>query len=451
MADMTSAASSASNPLQPLRPMTPWQRSAILAGLLANGIAMTMMFAVVPTLARSLGLSEVLVAVILTASSILYTITTPYWAKLADIWGRKPVFVFSILANAATNIGFAILLGLALSGHFTSMEAFIWLCVARAAFGLLTPGLFPASMAMTAEASTPINRTKVMAQNNAAMGIGSILGPAIIMLNPPIAALLNTAFGGGDGFIPSTHIPLLTFWISSGFSAFIGVYALFTLPRLKSVKTRKELQKENPPKGQTLKALFDPRVTPFMIIAFGYFMAMTFYNQTISYQMEDRFGLAPEEAPNYVAIVAIAGSIAALATQLLYVPTWKKSPNIYLLGGVILAGIGYSIALFHPFMALASASVICGVGGSILMASNGASSTLNVEPEEQMIPAAGLGVAPPAAFAVGPILAGALYAWSPNAPFIAAIMICTLMVPMALKITRTPLKYGVEDAREATQ
>ena len=173
----------------PLRPLTPFQQAIIALASVAMGAGMTINFVVVAPLARQAGLTEIQVAGILTLSAAIYALMIPQWGRWADRFGRKRVMVFSLSAMGITNMVFLFALEAALAGVITGLTMFFTLVFVRVWFGLLSPGLQPASMAAMTDATTPATRAAGLGMLGAAMSIGSILGPAGATILAPFGAL----------------------------------------------------------------------------------------------------------------------------------------------------------------------------------------------------------------------------------------------------------------------
>ena len=75
-------------------------------------------------------------------------------------------------------MAFLFALEAALAGMITGLTMFFTLVFVRVWFGLLSPGLQPASMAAMTDATTPTTRAAGLGMLGAAMSIGSIIGPA---------------------------------------------------------------------------------------------------------------------------------------------------------------------------------------------------------------------------------------------------------------------------------
>ena len=94
-------------------------------GSVAMGMGIAINFVVLAPLTRKAGLDEIEVAIIMTASSIVYTLMTPRWGRLAQRIGRKRVMAFSMFAMAGTNLAFLFTLQVALAGLITGLRRFL--------------------------------------------------------------------------------------------------------------------------------------------------------------------------------------------------------------------------------------------------------------------------------------------------------------------------------------
>ena len=306
----------------PLRPLTTSQKYLIAFGSLAMGVGMTINFVVVAPLARQAGLTEIQVAGILTLSTLLYAALIPYWGRLADKFGRKRVMVFSLFAMGAMNMAFLFALSAALAGVVTGLAAFLLLAFVRLWFGVLSPGLQPASMAAMTDATTAKDRAAGLGLLGAAMGLGSIIGPASAALLAPFGALM----------------PI---WGSIALCWATALLIGFALP-----KTR-----ERPPgKDRPIPLkMTDPRVAPHLLFLLIYFMAVAMIQQTLGWFIEDRYAFvdtdlrtAKEAAVLYTGIAFSALSIGFVAVQFGYVQPRKPSSRAYSASRIISRGHGIS-------------------------------------------------------------------------------------------------------------
>lgn len=119
---------------------------------------------ILPFIAPELGADEMDIALLIASHSILAGLCGPFWGKLSDKIGRKPVLLIC-LGGAA----FAYLL--------LAMSTALWMVyVARLVAGAMS-GNFGVASAMVADMSKPEERAKFMGIIGAAFGVGMVIGP----------------------------------------------------------------------------------------------------------------------------------------------------------------------------------------------------------------------------------------------------------------------------------
>jgi len=408
----------------PLLPLTRFQKLMIALGTVSMGAGMTINFVVVAPLAREAGLTEIEIAGILTFSSVLYTIFTPIWGRIADRVGRKRVMVFSLTAMGLANMAFLFALNAALAGLVTGIAAFVLLAFVRTLFGFLAPGLQPAAMAAMTDATTPANRAGGLGMLGAAMSLGSILGPAGAAVLARISALA----------------PL---WGTIVFNLAVAVLIAVALPPTRPLPH----EHKRPPQ----LSMRDPRVFPHLAFLFVYFVAVGMIQQTIGWFIADRYEFTDTAAQTakqavvlYTGLTMACTSVAIIIVQFGYVSRRSPDPRRILPIGLGLLAIGYiSADLFQPFWMVLVSFVIVGIGAALAVPSANALGSLSVGRTEQAGAAALLASAPPAGFVVGPLLGSVLYMTSPSLPFLAsAVVFCILSAYAALVTGKRPLGSG---------
>ncbi|MEL7032066.1 MAG: MFS transporter [Pseudomonadota bacterium] len=398
----------------PLRPLTPFQQGMIALASVAMGAGMTINFVVVAPLARKAGLTEIQVAGILTLSALIYALMIPQWGRWADRFGRKRVMVFSLMAMGFTNMAFLFALEAALAGMITGLTMFFTLVFVRIWFGLLSPGLQPASMAAMTDATTPTTRAAGLGMLGAAMSIGSILGPAGATVLAPFGAL----------------VPL---WGSIILCISCGILIAFALPKSRS--TRESADRPSP------LAMRDPRVFPHLLFLFTYFVAVGMIQQTLGWFLEDRYELGEEETVLYAGIAFACLAVMMVFVQFGYVQPRKPDPRRMLPAGLFLVAIGYVLAnLLMPFWAICLAFLIVGGGAALAVPAANALGSLSVERHEQGSAAALLAAAPPSGFIFGPLIGAALYQVAAPLPlYVSASVMAVLGAYAALVVARRPI------------
>ncbi len=405
----------------PLHPLTAFQRGMLMLATIAMGAGMSINFVVVAPLTRKAGLGEVEVAAILTLSTLLYAVMIPRWGRIADRVGRKRVMVFSLIAMGVTNMAFLFTLEAGLAGVITGTSLMLTLIFVRLWFGLLTPGLQPASMAAMTDATTPMNRAAGLGMLGAGMSIGSILGPAGAAALAPFGALA----------------PL---WGTIVFCILIGILLGFSLPR--TVKRARNAVRPKP------LSMFDGRVRPHLMFLVSYFIGVGMVQQTLGWFIEDRYALAGDNpaavgqtAVLYTGIVFSCMAVATIAVQFGYISRLKPDPRKVLWIGLAMVAVGYIAAdVFHAFPILCAAFLLIGAGSALAIPSANALGSLSVSREEQGAAAALMSAAPPAGFIFGPLIGAGLYQLNHALPLIAsAVLVGSLAVYAMLVTARQPV------------
>ena len=119
-----------------------------------------------PLYAGRFGAGPVAVAWLLAVYSLMQFLFAPWWGRVSDRVGRRPILLLGLFGSAASYLAFG------LAGSLPV------LFVARAASGFAGANVGVAQ-AYVADVTTPENRAKGMGMIGAAFGLGFIFGPAI--------------------------------------------------------------------------------------------------------------------------------------------------------------------------------------------------------------------------------------------------------------------------------
>ncbi|HEY8437140.1 MAG TPA: MDR family MFS transporter [Candidatus Limnocylindrales bacterium] len=140
--------------------------AGIMAAIAVAALDSTVVGTAMPTIIGQLGgLAEY--SWVFTAYLVTSTTTVPLYARLADIYGRKPVFL----------VGLALfVIGSVLCGTATSMPALI---AFRALQGLGAGAVQPISFTIVGDIFTPHQRARMQGVFSAVWGVSAIIGPAL--------------------------------------------------------------------------------------------------------------------------------------------------------------------------------------------------------------------------------------------------------------------------------
>ena len=139
---------------------------AILLGLFLGALDQTIVAVALPTIVTDLG-GQSLLTWTITIYLLASTITVPFYGKLSDLYGRKPLLMIGITI---------FLIGSALSGLSQNMTQLI---IFRGIQGLGAGALFPISLAVIGDLFDPRERGKYQGLFGAVFGVAAILGPLL--------------------------------------------------------------------------------------------------------------------------------------------------------------------------------------------------------------------------------------------------------------------------------
>jgi len=139
---------------------------AILLALLLGALDQTIVGTALPTIVTDLQGNDLYTWVV-TIYLLTSTIAVPFYGKLSDIYGRKPLLLFGITT---------FLIGSALSGMSQTMEQLI---LFRGIQGIGAGSLFPISLAVIGDLFTPAERGKYQGLFGAVFGLSALVGPAM--------------------------------------------------------------------------------------------------------------------------------------------------------------------------------------------------------------------------------------------------------------------------------
>jgi len=139
---------------------------AVMLGLFLGALDQTIVGPALPTVVTQLAGNDIYVWAV-TIYLLTSTISVPFWGKLSDLYGRKPIFMIGIgifLAGSALS---------GLSQNMTELIAF------RGLQGIGAGSLFPVALAVIGDLFTPAERGKYQGLFGAVFGVAFIVGPLV--------------------------------------------------------------------------------------------------------------------------------------------------------------------------------------------------------------------------------------------------------------------------------
>lgn len=379
----------------------------VLFSVLATGIGQSMTFALLAPLGREVGLGEVQIGLIITCSSLVFTLTSPVWGRRCDRWGRKPVMLLGLFGYSFGCILFASVFLLGLKGLLSGLTLYLSAISSRVLMASLMSASPAAASAYIADTTSAEQRVAGMGKLGAARTLGAILGPALSGL---LAVL---------GLLAPLYIAAAITLVSSILLALV----LREPPRSAS---------------QTLPRprlrLLDRRYFPYILVGFVTFFAFSMMSQTIGFYIQDRFVLDGQATAQAIGLGMGVSALMSFLSQTFVAGRGKLSPYRLMNLGLPILLLGYGLLLLAGSIgALVVMLGILGLGVGMVSPGYTAGASLAVGPEEQGAVGGLISACPAAGFVLGPIVGTSLYQLQPTLPYYCA---CALMLPLVLYARR---------------
>jgi MFS family permease len=367
---------------------------------------------VLPAIGREFDLPDTLVAGAFSISALLWTVSSPGWARLSDSLGRKRVIMIGLTGFVVSMTGFGLAATLGLNGLLIVPVAFGLMILARTVYGLFGSAAPIASQAYVADRTSRQQRTQAMSLLASAQGLGTVLGPAL-------APFFVLPFIGLAG-------PMYAF-------AVIGLITLIAVwRRLPSGDVERKSSKDK----HAHKGLWkDRRIRDFLLFGLLVTGAQAANIAILGFHVIDELaegGMAIRDVQPFIGIAMLAGAAATLMAQWGLIPLLKMQPLALMRWGAVLALVGNLMSIAAPgYYGVVVGYAVISMGVGFARPGFTAGSSLAVKPSEQgaiaglMMSLAGL------SFLAPPVLGVALYELAEPAPFIANSVLLALAVAVA--------------------
>ncbi|WP_122467395.1 MFS transporter [Brevundimonas lutea] len=370
---------------------------------------------VLPAIGREFQLADTLVAGAFALSALLWTVTSPFWARLSDRLGRKRVILIGLTGFVLSMSGFGVAASLGLNGVLGAGVAFTLMAVARAFYGLFGSAAPIASQAYVADRTGPKTRTEAMSMLASAQGLGTVVGPALA----PFFVLPIVGLAG----------PMYAY-------AVLGLVVLLVVWRKlpSGDVTRKAAEAGQSPSGKGLWK--DPRVRDFLLYGLLVTGAQAINIAVLGFHIIDELAAEGQTsaaaAQPYIGVAMLAGAAATLMVQWGLIPALHLKPRELMRWGAVLALVGNALSVWGPgYYGVVVGYAVVSMGVGFARPGFTAGSSLAVTGREQgaiaglIMSLAGL------SFLAPPVIGVALYELAEPAPFIANIVLLALAVALA--------------------
>lgn len=383
--------------------------SILMLSTVCLGLGQTILFAILPPIARKIGLEDIQVGFIFTISALMWVLLSPIWGRKSDVIGRKPILLLGVGMFAISLAILGTIMELSLRGYFSATMAFILMAAFRSMHGIFASAGPAAAQAYVADRTTTKERPSSLAAIAASFGLGAIIGPGI--------GSATSRFG--------LTVPLFIV-VAIAVVSFLAIF-LFLPERSKPIA----------PKTKTKLKFTDKRLRALLFYGMGCGVLLVVPAQLVGFYLIDRLQLDDTTASQFLGIAYMVSSMSALFSQLVIIQRFKLSSTLLLQTAPLLVFAGFIIIAFGAdYGAYVFGLLIAGLGTGLLLPSSNALISLSVSAGEQGNAAGLANSAPATGFIFGPPLAFGLYDISPQTPFILAALFALSLSLFARIITR---------------
>jgi DHA1 family tetracycline resistance protein-like MFS transporter len=249
----------------------------IFLTILLSTIGFGVCIPVLPLYAQRFNTTDLQNGLLVGIFSLVLFVAAPWWGRLSDRIGRRPVLIVSILGSA---VGYCIM------GWAGSL---MWLFVARIIDGI-SGGNVAAAQAYLADISKPEERSKAMGLIGAAFGLGFVIGPAI-------------------GGILSTRIsPNAPFFFVAGLCVLNAVLVYRFLPESRTAEQRAKHHEEQS-LGDMLAHADAPLFKTVLATYVVSLMAFSIMTAIFALFAKARFGMNEQHVGYVMAAIGLVGVV----------------------------------------------------------------------------------------------------------------------------------------------
>ncbi len=401
--------------------------------MLITGAGNTALQSVLPSLGRSIGVPDYLIAAVFSVSALVWVIAAPYWAARSDRQGRRAMVLLG-LGGFSVSI---LLVGLVLTAGILRLigpiETVIAVVCARLLYGGFGSAAPPAAQAIIALSTTRENRTRALTMLGSAFGLGTILGPALA----PYMVIRSVGLAGpAYVFAILGTVTLVAAWLllPADDPAIAAHGAQVSYPLIGGGPAGASITAASEPQSATRLRSTDPRIWPWMLtgLVSGHAQAMT--GAAMGFLVIDRLHLPVSDIATQQAIglVLMIGAGAALLVQWGVIPILGLGPRAMVLSGLGIAASGLALTgSATTLFGLATAYALSSSGFGFVRPAITSGSSLAVDRALQGAVAGRVTANNGAAFIAGPTVGVLLYEiWHPL-PYLVAAAGCMFVLAWA--------------------
>ena len=366
-------------------------------GLFTVGLGQSFVFVLVPPLARDLGLSEVQTSSIFAISAFAWALTSAFWGRKSDKYGRRNIAVLGLIGYSISLIALITPLFLVERNILDVVYLFPALVLGRLLNGLVGSASRPASFAYIADTSSKEKRTLKFARLEASFLVGTVVGPLL----------------GGFLFLITNETPFYVFSFLALIAAF-GIYKELNNTTIKKDNVKDDIKIK----------WYSKSILPFLAYAAVLSLCQASLLQSIGFYITDLFREF-DNLPTLISMTFALLSISTIVSQYLFTDTFPmKNFNLLLFGTLLLVFSYSTMAFFQSISVYYLSIIILGFGFGMTRPALASSLSLAQAPENQGSAAGYLGSVIPIGHMTTPFIAMPIYAINPSYLYYFSSILC---------------------------
>lgn len=360
---------------------------------------------VMPEYLKFFGAAGQVLGMLIATFALAQFVFSPIAGNLSDQFGRKNLIIFGLVITGLSQIAFGL-----------STEVWM-LFVARFLGGLGSAFVAPPIMAFVADVTTYEERGKGMGMLGAAMSLGFMIGPGI----------------GGFLSKVSLHFP---FYMAGSAAILAAILSVMLLPNTKPSSSQKAQKQDNLARQMVRSVKMPYFVMLIIMLVFSFGIAN--FQTTLSLFVTQKFNYTPTDI---AIILTVGGAVGVVVQMFIITPLFKRFGEMkVVLVNLLIASISIFLILFASGFALLL--IVATIFSTATTLIRPAVNTLisKLAGSEQGL-AAGLNNAYMSlGNMIGPALAGLLFDWNMNTPYIfgAIILFTCFLLALIWTIKKAP-------------
>jgi MFS family permease len=385
----------------------------LLASLAVTGVGQTLLYALLPIASRRLGLTISQSSQIFALSALLWSLSSPFWGRLADRSGGVATLVAGMLGQAMSNLAVGLTIFGALRGEVRHAAVYPLLLVLRGINGMLGSAVLPSAQGLALRRAVLKPRIAVVGAVATAWTVGTMTGPgfaaALAPLGLPapllVAAMLAAVAAGVLGF----HAR--------------GAWA------------------PEPAGGRSHFAsrMVRRRIWGFMLMQLAIGTAAAVISQSSGFFVQDRLGLSSRGAMTVTGVALSVLAACNVSGQVLAIRLRPAAPALIMGGGAALALAAMAAVMVQRPLVLIAAMGAMGAGLGVTSLGIATAASLRTRATQQGAVAGNLSSAGSLGAIVSALAVMPFYQQHTSVPYLAAAVLAGAVAAAGKKAGALPL------------